>query len=200
MTGLSPLPYLPVAKSSYAKIRSLRYVQTALNRAHHCFPLDPNFMQILLGRNIGPPFATDECQTSALRRGPAAPQFRAEERSYIGRQNHRRVQRYHRCHQAKLQREGIDMASIWMSEKGHKNVSIWVFYGFAETSASSLERMAGTTRLELATSAVTGASSTTDLRRINRLQGQYSACVGTLGLGRTDFVPWFVQRAAPDEL
>jgi hypothetical protein len=37
-------------------------------------------------------------------------------------------------------------------------VPFWVLDGFAETSASSLERMAGTTRLELATSAVTATT------------------------------------------
>ena len=40
-------------------------------------------------------------------------------------------------------------------KKGHKNVPFWVLDGFAKISASALERMAGTTRLELATSAVT---------------------------------------------
>jgi hypothetical protein len=40
-------------------------------------------------------------------------------------------------------------------KKGHKNVPFWVLDGFAKISASPLERMAGTTRLELATSAVT---------------------------------------------
>jgi len=39
--------------------------------------------------------------------------------------------------------------------KGHENVPFWVLDGFAEISTSALERMAGTTRLELATSAVT---------------------------------------------
>ena len=42
-------------------------------------------------------------------------------------------------------------------KKGHKNVPFWVLDGFAKISASALERMAGTTRLELATSAVTVA-------------------------------------------
>jgi hypothetical protein len=36
-------------------------------------------------------------------------------------------------------------------------VPFWVLDGFAKISASALERMAGTTRLELATSAVTVA-------------------------------------------
>jgi hypothetical protein len=40
-------------------------------------------------------------------------------------------------------------------KKGHENVSFWVLDGFTKTSTSSLERMVGTTRLELATSAVT---------------------------------------------
>ncbi len=44
-------------------------------------------------------------------------------------------------------------------KKGHKNVPFWVLDGFAKISASALERMAGTTRLELATSAVTGQRS-----------------------------------------
>jgi hypothetical protein len=37
-----------------------------------------------------------------------------------------------------------------------KNVSFCTLIGFREISATLLERMAGTTRLELATSAVTG--------------------------------------------
>jgi hypothetical protein len=40
-------------------------------------------------------------------------------------------------------------------KKGHENVPFWVLDGFVEISATLLERMAGTTRLELATSAVT---------------------------------------------
>jgi hypothetical protein len=40
-------------------------------------------------------------------------------------------------------------------KKGHKNVPFWVLDGFVEISATLLEGMAGTTRLELATSAVT---------------------------------------------
>ena len=38
---------------------------------------------------------------------------------------------------------------------GHENVPFWVLDGFVEISATLLERMAWTTRLELATSAVT---------------------------------------------
>jgi hypothetical protein len=38
-------------------------------------------------------------------------------------------------------------------------VPFWVLDGFTEISASALERVAGTTRLELATSAVTGQRS-----------------------------------------
>ena len=44
-------------------------------------------------------------------------------------------------------------------KKGHENVPFWVIDGFTRTSASSLERMAGTTGLEPATSAVTGQRS-----------------------------------------
>jgi hypothetical protein len=44
-------------------------------------------------------------------------------------------------------------------KKGHENVPFWVLDGFVEISATLLERMAGTTRLELATSAVTGQRS-----------------------------------------
>src|SRR6266404_6938032 len=42
---------------------------------------------------------------------------------------------------------------------GHENVPFWVLDGFVEISATLLERMAWTTRLELATSAVTGQRS-----------------------------------------
>src|SRR6266849_4596925 len=55
-------------------------------------------------------------------------------------------------------------------------------------SVSSLERMAGTTRLELATSAVTGQSQATGLRRINRLDVRWSATVGFVGHGWASFV------------
>jgi len=41
-------------------------------------------------------------------------------------------------------------------------VPFWVLDGFAKISASALERMAGTTRLELATSAVTALADVTD--------------------------------------
>jgi hypothetical protein len=44
-------------------------------------------------------------------------------------------------------------------KKGHKNVPFWVLDGFATISASALERVAGTTGLEPATSAVTGQRS-----------------------------------------
>src|SRR5712671_3759354 len=44
-------------------------------------------------------------------------------------------------------------------KNGHENVRFWVLDGFVEISATLLERMAGTTRLELATSAVTGQRS-----------------------------------------
>jgi len=43
-------------------------------------------------------------------------------------------------------------------KKGHENVPFWVLDGFVEISATLLERMAGTTRLELATSAVTATT------------------------------------------
>jgi hypothetical protein len=54
--------------------------------------------------------------------------------------------------------------------------------------------MAGTTRLELATSAVTGGQSTTGTRRINRLDVRLLATVGFVGQGRTPFVQRIVQR------
>jgi hypothetical protein len=44
-------------------------------------------------------------------------------------------------------------------EKGHKNVPFWVLDGFKGIALTLLKRMAGTTRLELATSAVTGTAS-----------------------------------------
>jgi hypothetical protein len=44
-------------------------------------------------------------------------------------------------------------------QKGCKNVSFCTLVGCSEISATLLERMAGTTRLELATSAVTGQRS-----------------------------------------
>jgi hypothetical protein len=62
-------------------------------------------------------------------------------------------------------------------------------------SVSSLERMAGTTRLELATSAVTGPSITGS-RRIRRLDVRYSATAGFIGQGWLGFVQRFVQRKA----
>ena len=40
-------------------------------------------------------------------------------------------------------------------QKGHENVSFCTLIGFNEIATTLLERMAGTTRLELATSAVT---------------------------------------------
>jgi hypothetical protein len=62
-------------------------------------------------------------------------------------------------HRVTLQHEEIDMARRARAEKGHKKghgkVPFWVDDGFGRTSVSALERMAGTTRLELATSAVT---------------------------------------------
>jgi hypothetical protein len=57
-----------------------------------------------------------------------------------------------------VQREGMDGAAKRRpkgTQKGHENVPFWVLDGFVEISATLLERMAGTTRLELATSAVT---------------------------------------------
>jgi hypothetical protein len=59
---------------------------------------------------------------------------------------------------------------------------------------SVLERMAGTTRLELATSAVTDGLSTAGTRRISRLRVRLSATVGFVGQGRLVFVQRFVQR------
>ena len=44
-------------------------------------------------------------------------------------------------------------------KKGHENVPFWVLDGFVEIHATLLERMAGTTGLEPATSAVTGQRS-----------------------------------------
>jgi hypothetical protein len=44
-------------------------------------------------------------------------------------------------------------------KKGHETVPFWVLDGFSEIGLTLLERMAGTTRLELATSAVTGQRS-----------------------------------------
>ena len=44
-------------------------------------------------------------------------------------------------------------------KKGHKNVPFWVLDGFAKISASALERMAGTTGLEPAASAVTAGTT-----------------------------------------
>ena len=44
-------------------------------------------------------------------------------------------------------------------EKGHKNVPFWVLDGFKGIALTLLERMAGTTGLEPATSAVTGQRS-----------------------------------------
>ena len=48
--------------------------------------------------------------------------------------------------------------------------------------------MAGTTRLELATSAVTGSLSDAGLHRMSRLRVQKSATVGVIGQGRETFV------------
>jgi hypothetical protein len=53
--------------------------------------------------------------------------------------------------------------------------------------------MAGTARLELATSAVTDALSCAGLRRINRLDVRLSATVGFVGQGWLAFVQRFVQ-------
>jgi hypothetical protein len=74
----------------------------------------------------------------------------------------KRTQRHHRLYRVALQREdlrtteGENVTGEKGHKKGHKNVPFWVLDGFAKISASALERMAGTTRLELATSAVTG--------------------------------------------
>jgi hypothetical protein len=54
--------------------------------------------------------------------------------------------------------------------------------------------MAGTTRLELATSAVTDGLSPTGARNIKRLRVRLSAAVGLIGQGREVFVQRFVQR------
>src|SRR5215469_17555901 len=60
-------------------------------------------------------------------------------------------------------------------KKGHENVPFWVLDGLREIGTTLLKRMAGTTRLELATSAVT-------------------ATVGPIGHGRQGFVQRIVQR------
>jgi hypothetical protein len=60
--------------------------------------------------------------------------------------------------EATLQREEIDIARRARTEKGQKRALKRGLLGprwFRKTVASALERMAGTTRLELATSAVT---------------------------------------------
>ena len=60
-------------------------------------------------------------------------------------------------------REGIDRASRGPAKRDTrrgKSVPFWVLDGFGEIRATLLERMAGTTRLELATSAVTGKRMT----------------------------------------
>jgi len=54
--------------------------------------------------------------------------------------------------------------------------------------------MAGTTRLELAASAVTDGNSLTGLCRISWLRRWLSATVGFIGHGRPSFVQRFVQR------
>ena len=64
-------------------------------------------------------------------------------------------------------------------------------------SRNLLKRMAGTTRLELATSAVTGGTSPAGARRINRLRVRLSATVGVIGQRRAPFVILFViQRSS----
>jgi len=54
--------------------------------------------------------------------------------------------------------------------------------------------MAGTTRLELATSAVTERLSTTGSRIISWLDRRWSATVGFIGHGWLGFVQQFVQQ------
>ncbi len=75
----------------------------------------------------------------------------------------KRTERQNRGYPATLQSEdnrlGRRKRNEKGHEKGHENVPFWVLDGFAKTSASSLERMAGTTGLEPATSAVTGTAS-----------------------------------------
>jgi len=65
-------------------------------------------------------------------------------------------------------------------KKGHKNLPFWVLDGFAKISASALERMAGTTRLELATSAVTGQRSNqlnyVPTRHIDKMRNRRCLC------------------------
>jgi hypothetical protein len=70
----------------------------------------------------------------------------------------KRTQRHYRLYRVALQREnhqGGESAAQNGHKKGHKNVPFWVLAGFAKISASALERMAGTTGLEPAASAVT---------------------------------------------
>ncbi len=91
----------------------------------------------------------------------------------------KRTERHNRRHQVKLQREDDRRPSRGQDEKGHKkgheNVPFWVFDGFTKTSASSLERMAGTTGLEPATSAVTGQRSRLDYWKYTARIAQISA-------------------------
>src|SRR5437660_12926819 len=69
----------------------------------------------------------------------------------------KRTQRHYRLYRVALQRE--DHRRNWPGEnghkKGHKTVPFWVLDDFAKINASALERMAGTTGLEPAASAVT---------------------------------------------
>jgi hypothetical protein len=55
------------------------------------------------------------------------------------------------------------------AQKGRETCPFRALDGFNEIRVSALERMAGTTRLELATSAVTGTLAVAGARRINRL-------------------------------
>jgi len=57
-----------------------------------------------------------------------------------------------------------------------------------------IDKVAGTTGLEPAASAVTGGNSLAGASSINTLGTRYSATVGVIGQGRTGFVQRFVQR------
>jgi hypothetical protein len=85
--------------------------------------------------------------------------------------------------QVMLQREEIDTARRAQAEKGHKkghgNVPFWVLDGFVRTSASALERMAGTTGLEPATSAVTESQADVTYWKLTVLTARSYSFKGT---------------------
>ena len=61
----------------------------------------------------------------------------------------KQMERHKRRDRMTLPREGKSTGRKG-TQRGHENVPHWVLDGFPEISASTLERMAGTTRLELA--------------------------------------------------